>query len=184
MSYWKPSLDLPEPPFQRVPYPLISRTGHPGSALFCVLYALPDTPITVRRYKNCTTLADAHNTKTINTKNRKETKKKKQRNQRKQKKQFSRTPAKLMAHAENSGNLLFWVFWFSCNFLGRVAGFPRAASCAQGVCVRSSLCANQEESQLHVSVLLATLLRIAMSAVPFHLYKSIALAVPSTYRSM
>ena len=49
----------------------------------------------------------------------------------------------------------------------------------------SSLCANQEDSQLHVSVLSATLLRVAMSAVPFHYwYKSLALAVPSTYRSM
>ena len=73
----------------------------------------------------------------------------------------------------------FWFFGFSFNFPGRVAGFPRAASCAQGVCVRSSLCANQEDSQLHVSVLLAALLRVAMSAVPFHVYKSLALAVPS-----
>ena len=79
---------------------------------------------------------------------------------------------------------VFLFFWFSCNFPGRVAGFPRPASCAQGVCVWSSLCANQEDSQLHVSVLLGTLLRVAMSAVPFYWYKSLALAVPSTYRSM
>ena len=40
------------------------------------------------------------------------------------------------------------------------------------------------DSELHISVLFATLLRVATSEVPFHWSKSLALVVPITYRSM
>ena len=138
MSYWKPSLDLPEPPFQRVPYPLISRTGHPGSALFCVLYALPDTPITVRRYKNCTTLADAHNTKTINTKNTKETKKnkKKKRNQRKQKNTIFQNSCEIDGPCREFRKIALLVVlvllqfpWSRCWFPARLLPARRESAC-------------------------------------------------------
>ena len=36
--------------------------------------------------------------------------------------------------------VFFGFFWFSCNFPSHVAGFPRAASCAQGVCVWTHNC--------------------------------------------
>ena len=100
----------------------------------------PDTPNTVRSYKNCTTLADAHN-KRPNTfrkchenhkhkKHQKKTKKtkkpKKQKRKlimpKKTKKNFSRTPAKLIAHADNSGKcFLFFCFFGFFWFFGSLA---------------------------------------------------------------
>ena len=73
------------------------------------------------------------NKKTKTTKNINKNKKNK-------KQQFRGTPKFGALWPESPGILFFWFFWFSCNFPSRVAGFPRAASCAQGVCVWTHNC--------------------------------------------